>query len=269
MAKKVLTYPDYIGRALTNGQFVEMMQRHVALLTAYGLEALGLAERMATLQAALAELQSLIKLVMSWELTPEVAQGDKARDGLVRVLIYMITVLAETLPEGDELGDAARKLLPTARTYKGSAKSEMTQETTELNGLLKALMSGEEEPKHLQKLGATKLVSALMTYNQKTQEAMAKREQEQGARIEKRDGKSTADVREEVKEAYLSCVRRVNAKLDDMAEPTDAARKLAADAEAVVQHYRNIASTHHKKSQGDDGGGDVVPDTAADTSAAD
>ena len=246
MAKKFITVEEYMGRRLTGGSYYQWMARMMQIISAIETGNQQFANYVAEIQALLAKLSQLIKQAGAFEDTPAVKAADNWRDRAFTA-IFMHIYYCNFLPEGSCLYAAAKKLYPQVKPYTSLQQHEMTQETSEIAGFLRVL-NAEGNQAAVATLGLTEIVAELAEQNTIIQTEMTKREQEDAARNQMKEGETMATLRTQIGDIYETMLQMLNAfVVMGNASVTAAVPEL----NAVIDHYQQIEAQKDGKATGD------------------
>ena len=246
MAKKFITVEEYMGRRLTGGSYYQWMARMMQIISALETGNQQFADYVAEIQALLAKLSLLIKQAGAFADTPAVKAADNWRDRAFTA-IFMHIYYCNFLPEGSCLYAAAKKLYPQVKPYKSLQEHEMTQETSEIAGFLRVL-NAEGNQAAVATLGLTEIVAELAEQNTIIQTEMTKREQEDAARNQMKEGETMATLRTQIGDIYETMLQMLNAfVVMGNASVTAAVPEL----NAVIDHYQQIEAQKDGKATGD------------------
>lgn len=254
MAKKWITVEDYSGRKLTGGTYYQWMTRMMEIIATIQNDNQQFQALKAQMTPLLQKLSLLIKQAGAFADTPAVKAADKWRDSLVTV-VYMHIYYCSLLPDESRLAAAGAKLYPQVKPYKSLQKHEMTQETAEITGLLRVL-TAEGNQEAIQTLGLTVAVSELQAQNDIIQAEMTKREQEDAARKDIKDGETSATLRQQIGAVYDALVQMVNAFVVMGDQSAPAAVSLLNTA---IDHYQQIEAQKTGKASGSGSNSTTVP----------
>ena len=250
MAKKFITVEEYLGRRLTAGSYYQWMARMMQIIGAIETDNQQFLALIAELQPKLTKLGLLINQPGAFADTPAVKAADDWRDRLFTI-IFMHIYYCTFLPASSDLSAPAKKLYPKVKPYKKLQDHEMTQETTELAGLLRVL-TAEENLQAVDTLGLTLAVQELVAQNTIIQTEMVKREQEDAARKQLKDGETTATLRQQIGSLYEVIVQMVNAFV---VMGNQSAADAVPELNSAIDHYQQIEAQKDGKSSGGGGGG--------------
>ena len=246
MAKKFITVEEYMGRKLTGGSYYQWMARMMQIISALETGNQQFADYVAEIQALLAKLSLLIKQAGAFEDTPAVKAADNWRDRAFTA-IFMHIYYCNFLPEGSCLYAAAKKLYPQVKPYTSLQQHEMTKETSEIAGFLRVL-NAEGNQAAIATLGLTEIVAELAEQNTIIQTEMTKREQEDAARNQMKEGETMATLRTQIGDIYETMLQMLNAfVVMGNASVTAAVPEL----NAVIDHYQQIEAQKDGKATGD------------------
>ena len=246
MAKKFITVEEYWGRKLTGGSYYQWMARMMQIISAMETGNQQFADYVTETQGLLAKLSLLIKQSGAFEDTPAVKAADNWRDHAFTA-IFMHIYYCNFLPTGSCLAAAAKKLYPQVKPYTSLQKHEMTQETSEITGFLR-ILNAEGNQAAVATLGLTEIVAELAEQNTIIQTEMAKREQEDAARNQMKEGETMATLRTQIGDIYETMLQMLNAfVVMGNASVTAAVPEL----NAVIDHYQQIEAQKDGKATGD------------------
>ena len=246
MAKKFITVEEYMGRRLTGGSYYQWMARMMQIISALETGNQQFADYVTEIQALLAKLSLLIKQSGAFADTPAVKAADNWRDRAFTA-IFMHIYYCNFLPEGSCLYAAAKKLYPQVKPYKSLQEHEMTQETSEITGFLRVL-NAEGNQAAVATLGLTEIVAELAEQNTIIQTEMTKREQEDAARNQMKEGETMATLRTQIGDIYETMLQMLNAfVVMGNASVTAAVPEL----NAIIDHYQQIEAQKDGSATGD------------------
>ena len=246
MAKKFVTVEEYMGRKLTGGSYYQWMARMMQIISAVETGNQQFSDYVAEIQTLLTKLSQLIKQAGAFEDTPAVKAADYWRDRAFTA-IFMHIYYCNFLPTGSCLAAAAKKLYPQVKPYKSLQQHEMTLETSEITGFLRVL-NAEGNQEAVATLGLTEIISELAQQNTIIQTEMAKREQEDAARNQMKEGETMGTVRAQIGDIYETMLQMLNAfVIMGNASVTAAVPEL----NAVIDHYQQIEAQKDGKATGD------------------
>lgn len=243
MAKKFISVEEYMGRKLTGGSYYQWMARMMELVATIVSDNQRLASAQAEMAPLLEKLSLLIKQAGAFADTPAVKGADNWRDKLVTV-ITMHIYYSSLLPDGSCLSAAGKKLFPQIKAYRSLQSHEMTQETTEIAGLVRVLNT-EGNQAAVAALGLSGVLTELEEQNGIIQTEMVKREAEDAARKQLKDGETIASLRAQIAPIYEVIVQIVNALVVMGNESATAAVPLM---NAAIDHYQQIEAQKGGKS---------------------
>jgi len=240
------TVEQWTGQSLPAATYLQFQQRVVELTTAADLDNATLEATLAALRPLLTRLQRLVRQEGAYTDTPAVQKADQWRDRLVMMIIDMVEH-ASKLPAESQLGVAGARLWPQVKPYKKIQKHELSQETSEVTGLLRVLATTQGAA-DAQTLGLTQAVTELGTENRLLAQLMAQREAEEVQRREEKSYDTVTELRPQIAEQYHNLVIMVNA-LSLMG--TEAAQTLVLQLNATIDHYQQI-DANRNKNKGDE-----------------
>ena len=235
MKKMYISVEYYLGRKLTAGSYFQWMSRLKEIIDTIVTDNAQFNASRNELTPLLQKMALLIKQLGAFADTPAVSAADKWRDSLLTI-IYMHIYYCSLLPTESCLYAAAAKLFPKVKPYKSLQRHEMTQETSEINGMLRVLTAAENAAA-VEVLGLTTAVNELAQQNTIIQNEMVKREQEDAERKQMKDGETTATLRQQIEPIYEVLVQIINA-LVIMGNAT--ALAAVPQMNAVIDHYQQI-----------------------------
>ena len=245
MARKFITVEEYLGRRLTGGSYYQWMVRMMEIIATIVTDNQQFASAQAEMTPLLEKLSLLIRQAGAFADTPAVKNADKWRDSMFTV-VYWHIYYCSLLPDGSSLSAAGKKLYPQVKPYKSLQGHEMTQETTEIAGFIRVLTQ-EANQSAVAALGLTVAVQELGEQNDIIQTEMEKREAEDAARKQLKDGETTATLRAKIEPVYEVIVQIVNALVVMGNESATAAVPLM---NAAIDHYQQIEAQKGGKSGG-------------------
>ena len=243
MARKFITVEEYLGRRLTGGSYYQWMVRMMEIIATIVTDNQQFASAQAEMTPLLEKLSLLIRQAGAFADTPAVKNADKWRDSMFTV-VYWHIYYCSLLPDGSSLSAAGKKLYPQVKPYKSLQGHEMTQETTEIAGFIRVLTQ-EANQSAVAALGLTVAVQELGEQNDIIQTEMEKREAEDDARKQLKDGETTATLRAKIEPVYEVIVQIVNALVVMGNESATAAVPLM---NAAIDHYQQIEAQKGGKS---------------------
>lgn len=241
--------------ALTKGAHCDFHNRVNNLIGAIGAAELHI-EALATQYAeAIATEMSIVNRETAFVATATMKEADKKRDLLLSTINAVVN--AHQWNPIDAKKAAYTYLAALIAPYKGIREHEYARETSEVDGLVKAL-SADEASAHLAALGLTDELAALASANAAFAIEFDKKTMEAAARAPKSDI-STKDARHACDTLYAQITELVNAYA--LIQPTDAITQFVAQLNGIVYAFDAIASQPAGKKDEEEESGETTPET--------
>lgn len=248
---------------LTNGAYLGYHRHIHSALTEAGAEQLGLAELIEPYAKAIGEMENVINRPRALQESQLIAQLDKSRDSYWKAIYRCLSHLSK-MSANDALYPYALTAFTALKQFKGIQQHEYSRESEELKAALR--VAAEPKVKEaLAQLGLETLINRLALINSELRAIDVKRSTLIGQILAINDGRTTAEVRDNLK----TLVQKIAARLDAMSELTEDTTRLElinntiTKINGITQQYRRIQAM--KKSQG---GKDATEENPTDTSPA-
>ena len=225
---------------LTNGAYLGYHRHIHSALTEAGAEALGLSELIGPYAAAIGEMENVINRPRAFQESRLIAQLDKSRDSYWKA-IYRCLAHLSNMSANDLLYPYALTAFTALKQFKGIQQHEYSRESEEI----KAALRVAAEPKVKEapaRLGLETLIDRLALINSELRAIDTKRSSLLGQILAINDGRTTAEIRANLK----TLVRKIAARLDAMSELIEdeprheLIEKNIAELNAITQQYRRI-----------------------------
>ncbi|MGN1354508.1 MAG: DUF6261 family protein [Alloprevotella sp.] len=232
---------------LTNGAYLGYHRHIHSALTEAGAEALGLSELIGPYAAAIGEMENVINRPRAFQESRLIAQLDKSRDSYWKAIYRCLAHLSK-MPANDSLYPYALTAFTALKQFKGAQEHEYSRESEELDAVNR--IAAEPKVKEaLTRLGLVTLFNKLALINSELRALHVKRSNLLGQILAINDGRTTAEVRANLKILAL----KIAARLDAMSELIEdeprheLIEKTISELNAITQQYSRIQATKNSQ----------------------
>lgn len=244
-------WDGFNGRGLTNGSFCEMHNSYRKLIAGTlqdNQDPMKVRALFNTYLSSIMRLSDFINQPMGYEQTATIAKLDNIRDLCYRAFDSSVDYLAK-LPIDHPLYEAAHAVALAKSPYNGLNEHEYTKQTSEMDGLYRALMTNYQMELKINALGLNIIIEAAKAANDAIRLEFEKREAERGNRIAQKGDDSTESLKAEIADTFQLIVRRVNAVAELETESPDygIVESFIQNANGIADHYRRILAQKNRK----------------------
>jgi len=271
MAQTAPLWDGFTGRGMTNGSFCEMHSSYRKLM-AQTLQNDQDPMKIRTLYeqyySKIIRLSEFINQPMAYEQTATIAKLDTIRDLCYQAFDHAVNYLAK-LPIDHPLYEAAHAIELAKAPYNGLNKHELTKQTSEMDGLYRAIVTNYQMELKLKALGLEKIIAAAKNANDAIRTEFEQREAERGNRIAEKGDDTTDTLRADITEIFNQLVRRVNsvAELEFEAGQLGIVETYITTANGIAEHYRRVLAQMGKKGGKEPEPEDETPEEPEQTEA--
>ena len=232
---------------LTNGAYLGYHRHIHSALTEAGAEQLGLAELIEPYAKAIGEMENVINRPRALQESQLIAQLDKSRDSYWKAIYRCLSHLSR-MSANDALYPYALTAFTALKQFKGIQQHEYSRESEELKAALR--VAAEPKVKEaLAQLGLETLFNRLTIINSELRDLHVKRSTLLGQILAINDGRTTAEVRANLKILALKIAARLDAMSELIEEEPrhEFIEKTIAELNAITQQYSRIQALQNSR----------------------